>query len=80
LINSERALAALLRLGCYLPRRARGSHQPICRDIPEGRVTQVLVLGRNPMRRPTLESLVSGLGFTEEEFLEALGGSYGRRT
>jgi len=72
LVSSDRVLAALKRLGCYEPRRASGSHQPVCRDTPRGRLTAVVVLGKHEMKRGTLQRVLRLLEMTEQEFIDAL--------
>lgn len=62
LLSSARVLSALRRLGCYEPRKAGGSHQPISRDTPQGRRTQVLVLGKRQVKRELLKGILDGLG------------------
>ena len=78
LISSDQVMAALMRLACYCPRVADGSHLAVCREV-EGRIlTQVVPQDKNPVLRGTLATILKGLEIPEDEFLIALGGNYRR--
>jgi predicted RNA binding protein YcfA (HicA-like mRNA interferase family) len=72
LVSSDKARAALVRLGCQFPRRASGSHLFVYRDTPEGRRASVLVLGRREIKRGTLKAMLDGLAISVEESIDAL--------
>jgi predicted RNA binding protein YcfA (HicA-like mRNA interferase family) len=72
LVSSERVLSALRRLGCYEPRRASGSHQPVCRNTERGRLTSVVKLAQHEVKRGTLAAILRQLDFSEDEFVAAL--------
>lgn len=78
LVSSERVVNALQRLGCYCPRVADGTHLAVCRDTEKGRLTQPVPLNKPEVKRKTLETILNGLGITEDEFRIGLGGQYAR--
>jgi predicted RNA binding protein YcfA (HicA-like mRNA interferase family) len=71
LVSSEKAYNAFIRLGCE-PTRQKGSHLVLRRDTPSGRKSQVLVMGKHELARGTLRNVIRELGFTEQEFIDAL--------
>jgi len=78
LVSSEKVIAALLKLGCYCPRLADGSHLAVCRRVGDRTLTQPVPQNRNPILRGTLSTILKGLEISEEEFLIALGGRHKR--
>ena len=72
LASSDKVLAALRRLGCYEPRRASGSHQPVCRDTERGRRTSVVKLAQHEIKRGTLAAILRQLEISEDDFVAAL--------
>jgi predicted RNA binding protein YcfA (HicA-like mRNA interferase family) len=78
LVSSERVIAALLKLACYCPRVADGSHLAICRRVGDRTLTQTVLQGKDPILRGTLSTILKGLEISEQEFMIALGGGYKR--
>jgi hypothetical protein len=73
LVSSEKALAALRRLGCVTPRPARGSHLFIYRIDEQGqRRYQTMVIGKRQIKRRTLKTILDGLGIPVDQFIDAL--------
>ena len=78
LVSSEKVMAALLKLACYCPRVADGSHLAVCRCVGDRTLTQPVPQGKKMVLRTTLATILKGLEISEEEFLIALGGQYKR--
>ncbi len=68
-LSSDQVLNALIRMGCYLPRKARGSHQPVAREVPRGTLTAPVVLGRKEIAVPLLRAILQELQIDESEFM-----------
>ena len=78
LVSSEKVMAALLKLACYCPRVADGSHLAVCRCVGDRTLTQPVPQGKNPVLRTTLGTILKGLEIDEIDFMIALGGQYKR--
>ena len=78
LVSSEKVMAALLKLACYCPRVADGSHLAVCRCVGDKTLTQPVPQGKKVVLRTTLATILKGLEISEEEFLIALGGQHKR--
>ncbi len=68
-LSGDQVVNALLRMGCYLPRKARGSHQPVARETPGGTLTAPVVLGRTGIAVPLLRAILKELQIDEDEFM-----------
>ena len=71
-VSSTKLLTTLLRLGCVLPRPARGSHQVVRRDTGAQRFSTVVVLGQKEVHRDILRANLKQLNLSEAEFVAAL--------
>jgi predicted RNA binding protein YcfA (HicA-like mRNA interferase family) len=78
LVSSEKVMAALLKLACYCPRVADGSHLAVCRRVGDRTLTQPVPQAKNPVLRGTLSTILKGLEISEQEFMIALGGRHKR--
>ncbi|HHD92677.1 MAG TPA: type II toxin-antitoxin system HicA family toxin [Candidatus Portnoybacteria bacterium] len=68
-INYRQIAKVAKKLGFYLCRQAKGSHE-IWRRDSDGRQTTIPNHGSKPLKRKTLKSILDDLGITLDEFLK----------
>jgi len=71
LVSSKEVIAALKRAGFKEAKRTRGSHCKMVLEGPSGKkeAVTVVVLGKNPIPRGTLDRIIHMAKMTPEEFI-----------